>query len=58
MSIERNKAIVRRLFDEVWNAGKLDAALVRGPCREGSRPCARIWPLRQIFLRSAGTKGT
>ena len=25
MSIERNKAIVRRLFDEVWNTGRLDA---------------------------------
>ena len=25
MSFERNKAIVRRLFDEVWNAGSLDA---------------------------------
>jgi predicted ester cyclase len=24
MSIEENKAIVRRLFDEVWNTGKLD----------------------------------
>ena len=23
--IEHNKAIVRRLFDEVWNAGRLDA---------------------------------
>lgn len=25
MSIERNKAIVRRLFDEVWNSGRPDA---------------------------------
>ena len=25
MSIERNKAIVPRLFDEVWNTGRLDA---------------------------------
>jgi steroid delta-isomerase-like uncharacterized protein len=25
MSVERNKAIVRRLFNEVWNAGTLDA---------------------------------
>ncbi len=25
MSIERNKAVVRRLFDEVWNTGTLDA---------------------------------
>lgn len=25
MSIERNKAIVRRVFDEVWNTGRLDA---------------------------------
>jgi hypothetical protein len=25
MSIERNKAVVRRLFDEVWNTGRLDA---------------------------------
>jgi predicted ester cyclase len=24
MSTEENKAIVRRLFDEVWNTGKLD----------------------------------
>jgi ketosteroid isomerase-like protein len=24
MSTERNKAIVRRLFDEVWNTGSLD----------------------------------
>ena len=25
MSVEANKAIVRRLFDEVWNTGRLDA---------------------------------
>jgi steroid delta-isomerase-like uncharacterized protein len=25
MSIERNKAVVHRLFDEVWNTGRLDA---------------------------------
>ena len=25
MSIERNKAIIRRLFDEVWNTSRLDA---------------------------------
>jgi hypothetical protein len=24
MSIEENKAIVRRLFDEVWNTGTLE----------------------------------
>jgi ketosteroid isomerase-like protein len=24
MSTERNKAIVRRLFDDVWNTGSLD----------------------------------
>jgi predicted ester cyclase len=25
MSVERNKALVQRLFDEVWNTGNLDA---------------------------------
>jgi hypothetical protein len=37
MSIEENKAIVRRLFDEVWNTGKLDKIEELYPYSDTSR---------------------
>ena len=55
MSVERNKAIVRRLFDEVWNAGTADAiAELYAPDYVADyRPHAPLTALRQIGVLPA-----
>ena len=29
MTVEQNKAVIRRIFDEVWNQGKVDRIAIR-----------------------------